>query len=1284
MDKQTIRIPFPVNGVDESMPYTAQPELTCAYARNVRGAAGAQGRLIGGQRDGSVKAFASPAGSDAARRVTGLAAAVRAGSSADATGRLESVLEDWSDMGIPTPAGGTIDLRGKYVSFAKPFVETYPAKTWVLNRVAAGTVGYPPWHPVPWVMLANYAGGAEGNICRLKSSAGADDGDTGLAINYPTTNDITVVMMVRNSSAPSNHLDFPLQPNAFEAMPTNYGPFICGSGDLREMAVAYLHRAGDNEFELRIDLVDASNPAAPTVTRVTKGGITTTPATKTAYLDWWQPTLRLYATTTALVAEFKWPEMAIDERLVWPSVPAFLANPAKWAANNRGGALFRANSGTAYRYIDEIRYTRRVPNSPDVLYEILGSQADGTKAEYQLPAGWDALDVTPSTTTTQSGPWAAASKPAFPALRLSRKTVEGTATRTNRSQVLIPTAYVVNDAEPALDDPPDVEVRWRDVDGTIDDSIGAVFRFKGNAPIDAGHLANPAATFDPLEKTDVFTFVDASKITITQPGAGTFRWKSAPVSGYEFIRRGQNGSGGPGFYGFREEEVWYSGTPDAITYNSITRHYDGITPPGTLWLTETDSGVVAGPADGFADERAYGIYTLYSDSANIHGVFSITRPDDGIASAVITYNPAYLAWDIQATPQDPLVPFVALHRGWFRYTGIAGGLSFIKVQTRRERSAGTVQANNSWLVRAELVAVVNGTTTIIDTKIFDIAAYTSQRDRGTANFNTAQWLRWRDNQALNRVECWINGLMIFALDASTYAGDATKKVGLCVDGNSDGTAKTAEAYGGRIVRRPVAAAAPSALGRTDIVAFGRDTAHTGTLNVSDLAPCTEVPPAATPAPGLLGSEVEACALVCRITGIDGWYSDGPRNFVFAVDGERARIIDPVAKAITPYTIDGPGTFPAKCPLIAAYRGCIIMAGAPEAPNQWYMSATVGHADAATGNEPRNFDYGSTPAATRAYSGSDPAIGRPGDKITALVPFNDEWCLFGCARSMYVLDNHPGFGGRMRKITDATGILGPRAYCFDEQGNLYILGTGGLYVMPRGSYDYRNVSGRRLTRYLDAVDAETSLIQMVYDGLTSTVHVFITPRTFAGTGVPTVHVAFDTRSNALWIDSYPEPHGPTAAISIVGAADEDRRFLIGGWDGYIRRPLQSAVTDDGIQMDVVVDFAPLGLGLGQRRAMLSRLAAVMAPGSGPCSWYVLSAPSAAGFAREVGGSQQATYARTGTWAPQGREGSSQQTVALRVAGAAVQLRVAATPTLTKVAFEHIEAVIEPLGRKRGHL
>ena len=60
-------------------------------------------------------------------------------------------------------------------------------------------------------------------------------------------------------------------------------------------------------------------------------------------------------------------------------------------------------------------------------------------------------------------------------------------------------------------------------------------------------------------------------------------------------------------------------------------------------------------------------------------------------------------------------------------------------------------------------------------------------------------------------------------------------------------------------------------------------------------------------------------------------------------------------------------------------------------------------------------------------------------------------LFGCARSIYVLDNHPGFGGQIRKISDSTGVLGARAWCFDETGNLYFLGTGGLYVIPRGSY-----------------------------------------------------------------------------------------------------------------------------------------------------------------------------------------------------------------------------------------
>ena len=452
------------------------------------------------------------------------------------------------------------------------------------------------------------------------------------------------------------------------------------------------------------------------------------------------------------------------------------------------------------------------------------------------------------------------------------------------------------------------------------------------------------------------------------------------------------------------------------------------------------------------------------------------------------------------------------------------------------------------------------------------------------------------------------------LDASTDCTSATgsKWHGIVVDGNASkkdtnwpptltGSGLDAKAFGGRFVRRNTVQSQPPQPDQADVVVFTRSRADAGTLGVDQtLTACT--PTAPLTSTDMEAFEVQSCTFTATIAAINA----SPRNYVFAVDGVTCCIVDPVSKAVFQWPNVTTDATLKTYAITASHRGRIWLGRRSGAPNQWICSVQGNPTDFTT----------ATPTATRSYSGSStPEVGVPADAITCLAPFHDEYMVIGCSRSIYVLTGDPGYGGRISLIADTTGMLGPRAYCFDDVGKMYFMGSGGLYVMNpavQGAFAFTNLSGRRLAEITDKIDYGTHLVQMAFDGLRSEVHVFITPRD----GTQGKHIVLAVRTNALWIDTYHERDdgqcviGPTAVRQIVGKGAEDRRFLLGGFDGFVRRPNAGARSDDGFPIISRVDMPILEAGGGGVELMLNELQLFGAIGSGETTWELWGGKSPA--------------------------------------------------------------------------
>lgn len=312
---------------------------------------------------------------------------------------------------------------------------------------------------------------------------------------------------------------------------------------------------------------------------------------------------------------------------------------------------------------------------------------------------------------------------------------------------------------------------------------------------------------------------------------------------------------------------------------------------------------------------------------------------------------------------------------------------------------------------------------------------------------------------------------------------------------------------------------------------------------------------------------------------------------YAVDGSRSLIINPAtltSEDWAPAVLAG--TLPVGCQHVEFFRGSAYLAATDSDPTIWYKSRTL---------DPLDFDFGADPQVSSAVAGNNGEVGQPADAITALFGYSSDYLFFGMARSLGVLEGDPGYGGQFQIISNEAGIVGPRAYCFDDRGNLYFLGAGGLYRMFRAQFDPEPVGPRKLRRALEELDTSTNLIQMAFRPSDRTVRIYITPTDGETIGT---YFVYDTRTDGFYSDQIPLEHGPWSIAQTTGVEDIDRNIIIGGNDGTIRRPDDDATSDDGTAITSWVEIVIPEEGSGGIETICQEIQFVMGEGGGTVRWY----------------------------------------------------------------------------------
>ena len=260
---------------------------------------------------------------------------------------------------------------------------------------------------------------------------------------------------------------------------------------------------------------------------------------------------------------------------------------------------------------------------------------------------------------------------------------------------------------------------------------------------------------------------------------------------------------------------------------------------------------------------------------------------------------------------------------------------------------------------------------------------------------------------------------------------------------------------------------------------------------------------------------------------------------------------------TVYPGGASGALPNKAYLGCLYRGRVVLSGNPEAPYQWYMSRQA---------NPWDYAYVADDSQTPVAGGNSDA-GELGDIIRCLIPYKDDYLVFGCASSIWFLTGDPAIGGPINELDLSVGVFGASSWCFGNEGLLYFWGTNGIYAttIPGTPVCLTQESLPAIVTD-EAVDPTTHRITMTYDRKRAGILVTIT---LLADGTNS-NYWYDIATKGFFPESYPEECGAYSTFYYDANDNDYRTLLVGCKDGYIREFISSAKSDDIGPSDEAID------------------------------------------------------------------------------------------------------------------
>jgi hypothetical protein len=312
-----------------------------------------------------------------------------------------------------------------------------------------------------------------------------------------------------------------------------------------------------------------------------------------------------------------------------------------------------------------------------------------------------------------------------------------------------------------------------------------------------------------------------------------------------------------------------------------------------------------------------------------------------------------------------------------------------------------------------------------------------------------------------------------------------------------------------------------------------------------------------------------------------------------------------------------GFAPPRCHLAAIYRNRLVLAN----KTHYYMSRAGNIRDWDYAFDPDEWDqYSAVYGRMLAVSG-----GTMNDELMQLIPFSEDYLLFACRGSMWLLRGDINLSGEFRAVSRTVGIVSSDAWCLIPTGGAVFLDRTGLYVMEtdsNGQWRVVPIGASNAPRELLHTDWSNVHAMLGFDD--NGIHVWLS----SATHNIKRHWWFDLANKAWWPVAIPSAWYPTVVGAATSPAALRQGMLLGCSDSAIRASgfeFQTDQADSNGAISSHVKLGPLALGQSSRDdGTLAEIEAVLSDYSGGVHWYLYTGDSA----------QQAvlatTAAETGIW------------------------------------------------------
>jgi len=347
---------------------------------------------------------------------------------------------------------------------------------------------------------------------------------------------------------------------------------------------------------------------------------------------------------------------------------------------------------------------------------------------------------------------------------------------------------------------------------------------------------------------------------------------------------------------------------------------------------------------------------------------------------------------------------------------------------------------------------------------------------------------------------------------------------------------------------------------------------------------------------------------------------------------------------------------------------MVLAGDIANPQLWYMSRL--------GN-PLDWDYGQLSAGDTgsAISSANADAGAIGEEITCLVPFSDDYLVFGCTDSLWVLRGDPAYGGQLDSLSRNVGIVSGFAHCTTPTGDMVFLSKDGVYMLSSsagGAVSYpQSISRELIPDELLNVDTTNVHVTMAYDVEFRGVHIMLTS-TKSGQAM---HYWLDWENKSFWPVQYPYTQEPMALHFV--ATPFVRGVLVGCRDGYIRRHDNIYTSDDGTAISSHCVFGPFRTGgSNYSDGMVLEMACALDSTLNDAAYIVQTGETAQQVALSP------TSARTGTLDSGTASGHGlNKTIRPRARGGAAAIKIYQGTDNLPWAVEQLTITLESWGKQR---